>query len=82
MEGCAPVLLSAGVAVAVVPAPPVLRFHSIVECVTGQLLEKAPIFMAQQRPEEIQLALLFFFRKEFLSLFQVKFPFIYLKLIV
>ena len=53
-----------------------------VECVTGQLLEKAPIFMAQQRPEEIQLALLFFFRKEFLSLFQVKFPFIYLKLIV
>ena len=30
MEGCAPVLLSAGVAVAVVPAPPVLRFHSII----------------------------------------------------
>ena len=74
MEGCAPVLLSAGVAVAVVPAPPVLRFHSIVECVTGQLLEKAPIFMAQQRPEEIQLALLFFFVKNFSLYSRLNFP--------
>jgi len=45
-----------------------------VECVTGQLLEKAPIFMAQQRPEEIQLALLFFFVKNFSLYSRLNFP--------